>query len=383
MGDFIRGNEIRLLESGEAFFPALQAAIACAQHEVRLETYIFSSDATAAGVVRELMLAAKRGVKVHLVVDGFGSPRFAEEWGPMLRAVGVEFLVYRPEIARLRLRRHRLRRLHRKLACIDACVAFVGGINLIDDQPGEHLPAPRLDYAVEVRGALLPEVHGAMCRLWSLLRWAQLGRRYRPTPVQVACIAAQQDMRAAFLVRDNLRYRRDIEEAYLTAIAAAQSEVLIANAYFLPGRRFRHALMDAAQRGVRVTLLTQGRVEYPLQHYATQAGYAALLGVGVQIHEYRKSFLHAKVAVIDGHWATVGSSNIDPFSLLLAREANVVIDDAGFAAQLRQSLMQAITQDSVQVLPAQPRSLLMRVLGWLAYGTARALIGLAGYGRMY
>ena len=165
-----------------------------------------------------------------------------------------------------------------------------------------------------------------------LVRWARLRRRLLEPPRHAPDDTPRGDMRAAFVVRDNLRHRRDIEEAYLEAIGAAQQEILLANAYFLPGRRFRRALADAAQRGVQVTVLLQGRVEYRLLHHATQALYGALLGGGIRIFEYHQSFLHAKVAVIDGRWSTVGSSNIDPFSLLLAREANVIVADARFGA---------------------------------------------------
>ena len=129
----------------------------------------------------------------------------------------------------------------------------------------------------------------------------------------------------------------------MAAIAEAREDILIANAYFLPGRRFRRALRDAVRRGVRVTILLQGRIEYRLLHYATQALYGKLLGDGIRIFEYHRSFLHAKVAVVDGHWATVGSSNMDPLSLLLAREANLVIEDASFAQCLRHELEFAMT----------------------------------------
>ena len=140
------------------------------------------------------------------------------------------------------------------------------------------------------------------------------------------------------MIRDNLRYRRDIERAYLAAIRTAKREILIANAYFFPGVRFRRALIAAAQRGVRVTLLLQARVEYLLLHYASRALYGQLLAAGIEIQEYHRSFLHAKVAVVDDHWATVGSSNIDPYSLLMAREANVFVRDPHFADQLRVEL---------------------------------------------
>jgi cardiolipin synthase len=182
-------------------------------------------------------------------------------------------------------------------------------------------------------------------------------------------------MRAALLLRDNLRHRRTIEHAYLDGIEGAHREVLIASAYFLPGRKLIQALCAAARRGVRVRLLLQGRVEYALQHHAQQALYGQLVQAGVQIHEYTPSFLHAKVAVFDEAWATVGSSNIDPYSLLLAREANVAVIDHGFAMQLRRELERAIEHESVavQALALQQRPWWRRIGYRLAYAAVRLI----------
>lgn len=374
------GNDITLLVSGEAYFPALIAAIESARTEVRLETYIYANDTTGHAVAAALIRAAARGVRVHVVVDGFGSPGFMLDFGFSLRRAGVEVLVFRPKPPRIRLRRYRLRRLHRKLVCVDRCTAFVGGINVIDDISMPSQTAPRHDYAVRITGPLVGEVLAAMQRLWLLLRWVNVGQRYAATPPQVSCAGPQGAMQAALLIRDNLGHRREIEEAYLNAIDHAQQDILIANAYFLPGRNFRQALVAAAQRGVRVTLLLQGVVEYRLQHYATQALYGQLLGAGVRIYEYQRSFMHAKVAVIDTDWATVGSSNIDPFSLFLAREANVVIRDAQFASELRTSLLSAMHEDSTEILSRAPQRWWQRTMSWIAYGLTRALVGLIGYG---
>ena len=188
--------------------------------------------------------------------------------------------------------------------------------------------------------------------------------------------------RAALVVRDSLRHRRDIEEAYLELIDAARDEVVIAVAYFFPGSRFRIALARAAHRGVNVTVLLQGKVEYMLLYYAARALYRPLLLAGVRIQEYHRSFLHAKVAVFDGRVASVGSSNIDPFSLLLAREANVFVDDAGFAGQLRASLHEAIENGSLAV-PRRRRRLpfLLRARIWFSYRIARLLLAFYGYDR--
>jgi cardiolipin synthase len=243
-----------------------------------------------------------------------------------------------------------LRRLHRKIVVVDREIAFVGGINIIDDLDQPEMQAPRLDYAVQIKGPLLLKIHPAAQYLWTLVAWAHFKKRWINRTVLPQTGKPQGHQRAAFLIRDNLRHRRDIEQAYLDAINNARSEIIIANAYFLPGRHFRQALNKAARRGVIVILLLQGKVEYSLQHYATHALYGNLLDAGIRIYEYKKSYLHAKVAVIDNHWATVGSSNIDPFSLLLAREANVVIDDKAFASELRSSLEQAIMKDSVSVV---------------------------------
>ncbi len=376
------GNRVELLETGGEYFPALLAAIEAAVSEIHLETYIFADDGIGRSVVAALLRAAARGVVVHLMVDGFGARDFPKGLGKTLVAGGVKLLVYRPDVAPHHFRRT-LRRLHRKLAVIDARVAFVGGINIIDDMDTPGQTPPRYDYAVRIEGPLLGDIHRAAHHLWHLVRWASLRHRYpKSASLLQPVVTHSGNVSAVFVVRDNLRHRRDIEDAYLDAIAAAREEVVIASAYFLPGWRFRHALTEAARRGVRVVVLLQGRVEYALLHYATQALYGVLLQAGVRIFEYRISFLHAKVAVVDGYWATVGSSNIDPFSLLLAREANVVVHDAGFARRLRASLQDAMDRGAVEIGTddLQRRPWLARFASWLAYGMVRVLIGVSRYG---
>ena len=188
---------------------------------------------------------------------------------------------------------------------------------------------------------------------------------------------------AKFVTRDNLRHRRAIEHAYLAAIRTAKHEIMIANAYFFPGIRFRRALIAAAQRGVKVTLVLQARVEYLLLHYATRAMYGQLLDGGVAIQEFHRSFMHAKVAVVDDRWATVGSSNIDPYSLLMAREANVFVRDAAFAGDVRAEIEKMIVEGARPLGPqdwaSRPR--LQKAMVWIAYGVVRARDGAPGLRR--
>jgi cardiolipin synthase len=380
--EFIPGNRLTLLNSGREYFPALLAAIAAAQTEIHLESYIFADDPVGHEIASALCLAAQRGVLVNVTVDGFGARNFAADFQPQLAEAGVRTLFYRPEISPFRLRRHRLRRLHRKLVVIDGRIGFVGGINIVDDDNAPEDMRPRYDYAVCVEGPVVGDIHHAARRMWEIVTWANFKRRFRLTPVARSGCQPAGEQRAAFLIRDNIRHRNDILHAYIDAINAAREEILIANAYFLPGLRFGRALFAAARRGVKITILLQGKTDHPLMRYAAQTLYATGLALGMRIFEYEKSFLHAKVAVIDREWATVGSSNIDPFSLLLAKEANLIVRDPVFAGELRASLHEAMHSGSREMLreEIQQRGWHSRFLRWLSYSTVRLLVGLAGYG---
>ncbi len=377
----VTGNHVRLLQSGVEFFPALITAIDAAQTEIHLETYIFNADPCAETVRDALIRAAQRGVRVRLMIDGIGSRDFPAAWLKLLQAAGVSVLVYRPLVSGWRANPHSLRRLHRKLVVIDARIALVGGMNLIDDYVPIRYEAPRLDFSVEVQGPLLARIHPSVRRLWWLVALSQLHTGEDKTRLESAW-PTDGNVRAAFVVRDNFAHRRDIERAYLAALALAREDILIANAYFFPGYRFRRLLKKAAARGVRVQLLVQGHTDHPFFQAAARALYRNLLTAGVAIYEYRVSELHAKVAVVDGYWATVGSSNIDPFSLLLAREANVVVEDAAFSRDLQQRLQQAINQsEALDPADWQRRGWARRTLSWLAYGGVRLMVGLVGGGR--
>ena len=365
------GHLVQLLQGGGEFFEALVQAIDASQSEVRLETYIFHIDASGTRVAAALEQAALRGVKVFLTVDGVGTPSLPLLWTQRFANSGVRWHVFAP-LGRLGvLIPSRWRRLHRKLCVVDGIVGFCGGINVLDDffDPNYgQLSQPRVDFAVRVEGPLVRDMFETMERLWwrqSLTAevrardfrsaWRELQSSARRALLRAP---ARHDSglqsllvdaplgphlaRAQLLLRDNLRHRRQIERAYRAAFATARTQIIVANAYFLPGQSLREALVRAARRGVRVRLLLQGRYEYFMQYHASRPVYAALLGAGIEIHEYSASFLHAKVAVIDGQWATVGSSNLDPLSLLLAREANLVVQDAAFALALQGRLEEAM-----------------------------------------
>lgn len=379
--DFFPGNQITLLHDGGDYFPAIETAFDRARYEIYLATYIYENDAAGQRVADALQRAVQRGVKVHVLIDGYGSKDLPLSMVDRLRKDGVKTLIFRPKISPWTFRRQRLRRMHRKIVVVDREIAFVGGINIINDRDATNDMVSRYDYSVAVTGPLVDVILLSARRLWSIVAWRAFRRgtvRYGDLPDSPITGGS---MNAAFLLRDNFHHRRDIEAAYMRAIRQAGSEIILAHAYFLPGLDFRRALIDAARRGVRVILLLQGKVEYLLEHYAARALYGAFLDAGIEIYEYRKGFLHAKVAVIDGHWATVGSSNIDPFSLLLSLEANVVIDDQNFGALLAASLKKTATTDGRRILTGnwkrQPAGL--QLISWLSYGLLRLMMGISGY----
>jgi cardiolipin synthase len=352
-------HDTHLLRSGVALFAALIKAVEHAQHEVLLETYIFDFAGAGADVAHALARAAQRGVRVCVVVDGVGTGALPPEWAQRFDQAGVQCRVYSPLAGLGFWLPSRWRRLHRKLCVVDQSVAFCGGINILDDFIDPNVPGglqlPRLDYAVSLRGPLVMNVRDAMTQLWSRIEAVRELRSQDIAGALDALRSADQDLdlptrgTVQLVLRDNVRHRAQIERAYRKAIGAARHDVVVASAYFFPGLRLRRALILAARRGVRVRLLLQGKYEYFVPYRASRQLYGKLLAAGVEIYEYHASVLHAKVAVVDGHWATVGSSNLDPFSLLLAREANVVVRDAAFAHSLQVSLSDAMSKGATQV----------------------------------
>ena len=397
------GHQIKLLQGGADFFPELIRALDAARSHIQLETYIFDFHGDGAYVAAALERAGRRGVRVWVVVDGVGTPKLKEEWRARFDSAGVEWRVYSPLGTLGLFIPSRWRRLHRKLCVVDGHVAFCGGINILDDlYDPQHgtLKSPRLDFAVCATGALVQQVQEATTQLWWRMQAVRHVRQQNFPEAFSSFRAAGLHMpwlhdtrhahgdtlvaKAGLLLRDNLLLRGQIEKAYRRAIGLARHDIVIANAYFLPGRKLRQALVHAALRGVRVRLLLQGRYEYFMQYHAARPVYRQMLEAGVEIYEYAESFLHAKVAVIDAQhdrpWATVGSSNLDPFSLLLAREANVVVADPFFAKRLREGLEHAMSTKSHRIMPQSllERSQFQRAMDWIAFGLMRLAIWLTG-----
>ncbi len=384
---FVSGNEVRLLCCGAEYFSSLVEEIDAAQKEIYLQTYIFSNDVndpTAMRVQQALVRAAQRGVMVRVIIDWLGSGgRQSDALVQHFMQSGVECRSFNPWFKR------GLARTHRKICVIDQRCALVGGLNIIDDLiaddgSGHALTSPRWDFAVHVVGALVEHI-----RLEVTTQWMKLGRLNLKSRFQLLRRLREEDqenshqpMLATFVVRDNLRNRATIQRAYLHALGFARKRAILANPYFAPGRKFRRALISAASRGVDVTLLV-GVGQFNLQDAVTHSFYPKLLKHGVKIVEYRKTALHAKVAVIDHNWATVGSSNFDGLSLFVNQEANVVIRDVGFTENLTAHLEQGIA-DGVAIVAADYANQPWYKRAWygfayMVYRSLMRIVTLGGY----
>lgn len=351
------GNHFELLENGEAFFPAVFDAIAAAQREVLLETFILFEDKVGLALHAALLGAAKRGVQVHVTIDGYGSPDLSQDFIGSLCSAGVQVHVFDPAPRIFGWRPNVLRRMHRKIVVVDAELAFVGGINYSADHLGDFGPEAKQDYSVAVRGPVVAQIHrfchaalaagqGERRGRFGIRQWF---RDHAPLRRRPAALPSAGDAQALFVTRDNHNHTSDIEHHYLQAVRSARQRVVIANAYFFPGYRFIRELRRAARRGVDVRLILQGEPDMPIVKTAASLLYHHLTKAGVRIYEYCERPLHGKVALVDNDWSTVGSSNLDPLSLSLNLEANVIVRDRAFNQTLAQRLEHLMQHSCKQV----------------------------------
>ncbi len=308
-------ESVTLLDGGREAFPRMLEAIRGARQAVHLEVYQFSRDGVGEEFRAALSGAARRGVRVSVVLDGWGTALDGRWLQAMLRGDGCRVRIYNPLTS---LVTGRFRRNHRKLLLVDGKVAFLGGINICDAFGGGGIlgasggrGAEWLDLALEVRG---PAVEWLERRLRGSREPSPPGRVH----IRLSGMGGARPLRR--------RYRK--------AFGAAEKEILAAHSYFIPDRRFVRSITAAARRGVKVTLLLAGRSDVPLARAATRRLYRPLLAAGVDIREWTRSVHHAKVSVVDRTRLLVGSFNLDPLSLSNL-ESLVEVEDAAVAESAR------------------------------------------------
>ncbi|MFT0473923.1 cardiolipin synthase ClsB [Pseudomonas antarctica] len=374
------GNQLELLENGEAYFAKVFDAMREAQREILLETFILFEDKVGHELKSILIEAAQRGVKVVASLDGFGCGELSPAFLGELAQAGVLVQMFDPAPKILGVRTNWFRRLHRKIVVVDATVAFIGGINFSADHLADFGPEAKQDYAVHIIGPAVADLHHfALAQSGRQVRSRRGWRRRQQRPS--LWTTANGEGLVRLIYRDNLQHRDDIEEAYIHALSKAQKRVVIANAYFFPGYRLLREIRNAARRGVHVQLIMQGQPDVLLAKLAARMLYDYLLKDGVVIHEYCQRPLHGKVALVDDEWSTVGSSNLDPLSLSLNLEANVLIRDRAFNQQLYERL-EVLAKNHCQTMPEnrKPRLWLWRLtVGFLVFHVMRHFPALTGW----
>ncbi|MDP9140296.1 MAG: cardiolipin synthase ClsB [Pseudomonadota bacterium] len=379
--DWTTGNRIKLLENGEQYFPAVFKAIREAQNEVLLETFIVFDDGVGTDLKEALIGAARNGARVVVTVDGYGTADLPPAYVDELVEAGVDFRSFDPATRLLGMRTNAFRRLHRKIVVVDRRIGFVGGINYSDDHLLDYGEGSKQDYAVEVEGPIVDDLR-------ALVITALEGRRMPRTRPWWHRRARFPDKQAdgaggsALLSwRDNDRHRDDIELHYRVAMRHAKREIIVANAYFFPGFRLLREFRKAARRGVKVELILQGSPDQPIMRWAAQTLYDYLLSSGVVIYEYCQRPFHGKVAVIDDDWCTVGSSNLDPLSLSLNLEANLLFHDQKITTQLRARLQKLMQESCERInrndIPHRTRP--RQALSWLVFHFLRRFPAWAGW----
>ena len=378
-------DHLVLLEGGATYFPTVEKHLQAAAKSIYLETYIFSADVEAKRISDLLCLAARRGVEVKLIVDWLGSAPLVFE-ANLLRS-GVDVCYYNKGW----FGRFGFSRTHRKILVVDGSTAFVGGINICDDRldaKGQPIGGVRWDLAVQVSGEIVEHVHAAFLRQWQRLEAGALHpkniikrifQQELPwTSKHFIGIRHTSDPSIAFIARDNLHHRRDIERAYLKAIGQSREEIWLVSPYFMPAKLLRRALIKAAQRGVSVNLLLGGG-EFVSLDWAMPSLYGQFLEAGINIYEYSgHGQLHAKAMVVDRRWATIGSSNCDHLSFFLNHEANLVIRHHDVVKEMQQRISNQAHHfaSPIDHDVYMTRSIFLKMANWISYQVVRFMVGL-------
>ena len=383
-GPLVVDNQVRLLQDGPATYEAMLAAIAAAKDHVNMETYILEADEVGQRFADALIAKQRAGVQVNLIYDSVGTLSTPTAFFERLAASGMRLLEFNPVNPLKAVNGWEVnQRDHRKLLVVDGEVAFLGGINISSvyssrgGSSGSRLSGSSAgpgraateskdawrDTDIEVRGPVVAEFQKLFLDTWSKQKGEPLpARNYFPPPVRrgnaiVRAIGSAPDDPFSL-----------IYVTLLSAISNAESSIQITNAYFAPDPQLLGALTDAARRGVDVQLILPSKTDSSLIFHAGRRYYEPLLEAGVKLHERRGVILHSKTALVDGVWATVGSTNLDWRSFLHNQEVNAVVLGPVFGAQVQQMFERdRASSDRITLEAWRKRPLEMRLKEWLAH----------------
>jgi cardiolipin synthase A/B len=366
--DFLHHNKVSLIQGGHSYFELLEEMIDDAAETIHLQTYIYDEDETGTTIANALIRAAKRNVKVFMLVDSYGSQALSGAFVEKLTEAGISFGTFQPMFKTKRF--YLGRRLHHKVVVIDSMRCTVGGLNISNRYNDTAEGEAWLDWALYAEGEValaLEEV--CISRL-----------KHRPKKTSGAPLKVPNVCNVGVRVNDWVRRKHQIYGTYLRLFREANHELLIMSAYFLPGRRFRKNIEKAAKRGVKIKVVLTGSADVYLIKYAERYIYRWLFKNNIEVYEYRKNVLHAKIAVCDNRMMTVGSFNVNNLSAYGSIELNLEVENNHFAHHVRDRLEAIIRKDCIHVTEKDFNSqfnLLARAAHRWAYETFRFLFFLS------
>jgi cardiolipin synthase len=348
-----KGNKVTLLVDGPATYAAMFEAMQQAREHINLETFILEGDEIGHKFTELLVQKQAEGVQVNIIYDSVGSIKTPESFFKRLRDGGIQVVEFNPlHPLQDKGRWSLIHPDHRKILVVDGRIAIIGGINissvytssLSGRKKAKGEPLPWRDTDIQIEGPAVAEVQKLFLQTWLRQKGPELAeqdylpgqKEYGSALVRVVGSTPGQDNRNTFIV-------------YVSAITFAEKSIYLTNAYFIPDEQILTAFKDAAGRGVDVKLILPSTSDSSLAVHAARYNYAGLLRAGVKIYELRKAVLHAKTAVIDGVWSTVGSTNLDYWSLLSNDEVNAVVLDRDFAGKMEDMFAMDLAQ-SEQIL---------------------------------
>lgn len=326
----VGGNRIDVLLNGDQIFPAKLAAIRSARSTITYAEYFYADGGPAREIAEALAERCRAGVVGKILLDGFGTLSMPAAYVGTLKDAGCHVATFRP-LGRLPSVGRHNKRNHRRILVVDGRVALTGGSGVSEKWTGDgRRDGHWRDTDVRIEGPAVLSVQSAFLENWREATGELLGGdRYFGSPRRAA-----GDGRAQVVKSSPASGSYEMYTMYLLAVAAARESIRITNPYFLPDGRLEEALIDAAARGVRIVALTPGKIDHNVVRAASRRGFGRLMRAGIEIHEYQAALLHAKTMLVDGVWATVGSTNFDNRSFALNEELNVVIYEPGAIARL-------------------------------------------------
>ncbi|MBK7478444.1 MAG: hypothetical protein IPI69_01060 [Bacteroidales bacterium] len=370
--DYKEGHNVELLQGGGSFFPTVERVLDEAKHYIHFQSYIVDEDDTGKRIVSALVRAARRGVRVYLLLDAFGTKYLTKEFIDEIEDSGIFFRFFSPVFI---MKGFQLSlRLHHKVVLVDGELAIIGGINFADRYRGSDSVKAWLDFAALIRGPECVRVNNICRRLWNK---TFLAKEERSSEIVYSTALYEQNI--SLRVVENNWYRNKIEilRSYRTALRDSRSHMIIFASYFLPGRLERKLFRLASERGVDIRIVLAAKSDAPMFKRATSFLYQYILRNNIKIYEYYPANLHAKVTTVDGKWCTIGSYNFNHISDYGSIEMNVNILDEAFTTDFEKTLNEIIRNDCRQVTVEEylRRSTWWTWLrGWTSYQMIRLLM---------